>query len=117
MHYTVHHADHTKERSRIPLRTADVAQARKRRDASFESFFGAGARRGHRGAPSGKGSPKDAAECHDFGGCGSIPPSSSGQTCSTDVDAGRIQNSKSQGTSNKLRPAETNLNQQFKALI
>jgi hypothetical protein len=39
MHYTVHHADHTKERKRIPLRTSDIVQARKRRDASFELFF------------------------------------------------------------------------------
>jgi hypothetical protein len=39
MHYTVHHADHTKERKRIPLRTSNIVQARKRRDASFELFF------------------------------------------------------------------------------
>lgn len=39
MHYTVHHADHTKERKRIPLRTSNIVQARERRDASFELFF------------------------------------------------------------------------------
>jgi hypothetical protein len=39
MHYTVHHADHTKGRRRIPLGTSDIVQARKRRDAFLEGRF------------------------------------------------------------------------------
>ena len=51
MHYTVLHADHSKERKRILLRASDIVQARKHRDASFELFFVEPAAAEDKGAP------------------------------------------------------------------